>query len=65
MIGERIREKRELIGMTQTELAAKIGESKQTVYKYEHNIVTNIPYTKVELIANSLGCSPKYLVGWK
>lgn len=64
MKGERVKELREKIGITQTDLAIKIGESKQTLYKYENNIITNVPSDKVELMAKELGCSPAYLMGW-
>ena len=33
--GERIKARREELGITQVALADMIGESKQTVYKYE------------------------------
>ena len=63
-IGRRIYEIRLRRGMTQEELGNAIGESKQTIYKYEHGIVTNIPITKVEKLAEVLDCPPTYLAGW-
>lgn len=42
-VGDRIRKQRELLGFSQTELAEKVNISKQTLYKYEKNIITNIP----------------------
>ena len=63
-IGKRIRSLRENLDMTQEELAHKIGSTKQAVFKYEAGIVTNIPMSKIELIAKALGCSPAYLLGW-
>lgn len=50
--------------MTQVALADKIGEKKQTLYKYETNIVTNIPIEKIELIASALCTTPAYIMGW-
>ena len=47
------------------ELADYIGVSKQAVYKYENNIVTNIPTDKVDAIAKRLKVSPAYLMGWE
>ena len=52
-------------GLTQQELADYIGISKQAVYKYENNIVTNIPTDKVDAIAKRLKVSPAYLMGWE
>lgn len=63
-VGDRIRKQRELAGMSQTDLAEKAKISKQTLYKYENNIVTNIPSDKVEEIAKILNISPAYLMGW-
>ncbi len=63
-IGERITALRLDLGMTQTELAAAIGETKQTIYKYEHGIVTNIPLSKIEALARALRCPPVALTGW-
>ena len=64
MVGERIKKLREKRGISQTDLAIQIGESKQTLYKYETGRITNIPSDKIELIASALGCSPAYLMGW-
>lgn len=63
--GERIVELRERRGIGQTDLAEKVGISKQTLYKYENNVVTNIPSDKIELIADALNVSPCYLMGWE
>jgi repressor LexA len=63
-IGDRIKKRRELLNMPQVELAGKIQVSKQTLYKYENNIITNIPSDKLESIAKALDISPSYLMGW-
>ena len=62
--GERIVNLRERRGLSQTELAEKIGASKQTMYKYENDIVTNIPSDMVEKIADALNTTPAYIMGW-
>lgn len=64
-IGQRIRARREQLGFSQAELAARIGEKPQTLYKYERNIVTNIPITTLEKIAEHLDVTPTYLMGWR
>lgn len=63
-IGERIKKLREENGMSQTELAEKINTSKQNLYKYENDIITNIPSDKIEAIAQIYGVSPSYIMGW-
>ena len=64
-IGKRIKELREKRGMSQVDLADKISVSKQTLYKYENGIITNIPSDKIEGIAKVFNISPSYLMGWK
>ncbi|WP_243133292.1 helix-turn-helix domain-containing protein [Thermoclostridium caenicola] len=51
-------------GLTQEELAKHINSTKQTIYKYENNIITNIPSDKIEKIAEVLQTTPAYLMGW-
>lgn len=63
-IGENIKKRREELGISQVDLAELIGESKQTIWKYESGTVTNIPLCKVELIANVLHCLPQDIAGW-
>jgi len=62
--GERIRLLREKIGLSQVSMADRIHVSKQTLYKYENDIITNIPSDKVEAIAEVTGSSPAYIMGW-
>ena len=57
--------RREQLGITQTALADMIGESKQTIYKYESGVVSNIPSDKIEAIANVLDVSPAWICGWE
>lgn len=62
-IGTRIRILREKKEMTQAELAQKISSTKQTIYKYEKSIVTNIPYDKLILLAKALETTTVALMG--
>lgn len=63
-VGERIREAREAKDMSQEELGKACGTTKQTIYKYESGVVTNVPLDRIEKIADVLGVSAAYLVGW-
>ena len=63
-IGCRIRNAREALGITQTQLGKLCGTTKQTIFKYENGIVTNIPMDRIEVIAKHLNVSPCYLMGW-
>lgn len=63
-IGKRIRTKREELGMTQEELASKLGyKSKTTIAKIE-NGTNDIVQSKVIAFAKALGTTPAYLMGW-
>lgn len=64
-IGKRIKALRENLSITQEELAKRIGTTKQNIYKYENEIVTNIPSDKIESLANILNTTPAYLMGWE
>jgi transcriptional regulator with XRE-family HTH domain len=62
-IGERIRNRREQLNMSQDELAKKIGyKSRSSINKFETS--RNLPLDKVELVAKALDCPPSYLMGW-
>lgn len=63
--GQRIKELREKKGLTQVELAKVLGTTKQTISKYEKDIVTNIPSDRVEAIAMALDSTPEYILNWK
>ena len=62
--GERIRDAREARKMSQEELGRACKTTKQTIYKYESGLVTNIPLDRLEAIADALGVSSAYLAGW-
>ena len=64
-LGERIKFFRERKGLGQTELASLVNISKQSLYKYENNIITNIPSDKIEMIAKKLDTTPAILMGWE
>ena len=64
-IGQRIRVARERRDMTLDEVAQLCKTTKQTIFKYENEIVTNIPYDKIVLLSNALDVSPSYLFGWE
>ena len=63
-IGDRIKSLRNALNISQTELANRVGTTKQNIYKYENGIITNIPSDKVEQIAMILETTPAHLMGW-
>ena len=63
-VGLRIKLAREQRNMTLEEVAKRCETTKQTIYKYENEIVTNIPYDKIVLLSKALDVTPSYLFGW-
>ena len=63
-VGQRIKIAREQKNMTLDEVAKRCETTKQTIYKYENEIVTNIPYDKIVLLSKALDVTPSYLFGW-
>lgn len=64
-LGEKIKIARDNAGLTQEELGKKCGTTKQTIFKYETGVVTNIPIDRLELIAEAVGVSAASLLGWE
>lgn len=64
-VGSRIKRIRTDLGISQVDFANKIGVSKQTLYKYENDLITNIPSDKIEAVANVGNVTPAYLMGWE
>ena len=63
-LGQRLKSRRKDLRMTQKDVAIKAGVAIQTIFKYENEIVTNIPLDRIELLAKALDCAPAYLMGW-
>ena len=63
-IGRKVKERRKELGLTQTELANRLNTTKQTIYKYENEIVTNLPSDRIEQLAKALDTTPQFLMGW-
>ena len=63
-VGKRIRNIRQLRGYSQEGLAEIVGTTKQSIYKYETGLVSNIPLKKFRAIAKALDVSPEFLMGY-
>ena len=63
--GEKIKSLRMSHGFTQDELAKRLNTTKQTVYKYENDIITNIPLDKIEIMALLFDVTPAAITGWE
>ena len=65
IVAKRIRSRREELGLSQEELAKRLGyKSKTTINKIElgHNDITQ---SKLVLFAKALSTTPGYLMGWE
>lgn len=61
---ERIKSRREELGMTQEELAQKLGyKSRSSIQKIEKG-ENDIPQSKIKAFAVALNTTPEYLMGW-
>lgn len=64
-MGTKIRELREARGMSLEDVAKLCGTTRQAIYKYENEIVTNIPYDRIILLAKALNTTPSQLFDWE
>lgn len=63
-IGERIKQRRIELNLTQDELAKKVGyKSRSSIQKIE--TARDLPLRKVAKMASALETSPGYLMGWE
>lgn len=64
-IGERIKIRREQLGLSQDELAKKLGyKSRSSVNKIETDS-RNLTQSKIKAIADALETTPSYIMGWE
>lgn len=62
MIGERIKKRRKELGITQQELAAKVGVSRNSLSRIETADVPNMTVYTAMRIAQALGISMDFLI---
>lgn len=62
---KRIKEKRIEKELSYQQLADITKMSKSTLQRYETGEIENIPLHRLEVLANALGCTPAYLMGWE
>ena len=64
-IGRRIKLRRQDLGLSVDDLAAKLGKNRATVYRYESDEIENFPIQVIGPLSKALGVSPGYLMGWE
>ena len=64
-IGDRIKHRRIELGMSQDELARRLGyRSRSSINKIEKD-ASGLPQTKIAAIASVLQTTPSYIMGWE
>lgn len=64
-IGERIKQRRIELGMSQDDLARKLGYAHKTSISKIENGSQNLTQTKIASIASALETTPAYIMGWE
>ena len=62
--GKRIKMLRTQLGMSQTELGEKVGVKTSAIYKYENGLVVNLKRSTIDKLAEALGTTGSYLMGY-
>lgn len=62
--GAAIKEIRKRRGFNAEKLAALVGVSVSTIYRYENGDISNMGADKLKPIADALGVTPGELIGW-
>lgn len=64
-LSDKIKARREELGLTLQEIGDYIGVSKPTVQRYESGEIKNLKLETIEKLSEILKVSPAYLMGWK
>ena len=62
-IGERIRKRRNELGLSVIELAVRVDSTRSNIYRYENGEIKGLNLEMVSLIAEQLGVNPDWLIG--
>lgn len=65
MIGERMKELRQTIGISAEQVAAFLNVSPATVYRYENGDISKMPAKFIKPLAEFLHTTPANLMGWE
>lgn len=64
-LSRKIKDLRLKRGMTLEQVGDIVGVGKSTVRKWETGMIANMRRDKIALLAEALGTTPAYLMGWK
>ena len=63
-IGQRIKQRRKELGLTQTELAHRLGNKSKVSVCTVENDKEDLTTDRIRKYADALECTPAYLMGW-
>ena len=63
--GERIKARREALGLSVGELATRLNKNRATNYTKENGDKEDMPITVLEPLAKALNTTPAYIMGWE
>jgi len=63
-IGQRIKKRRLELGYSADYVAERLGKDRATIYRYESDKIENMPINIVTPLAEVLGVTPAYIMGW-
>ena len=64
-MAQRIKQLRKEKGLTLEQVASIVGVGKSTVRKWETGMIANMKRDKIAALANALGTTPAFLMGWE
>ena len=64
-MAQRIKALRQEKGLTLEQVAEVVGVGRSTVRKWETGMIANMRRDKISALAEALGTTPAYLMGWK
>lgn len=63
--GERIKMRRQDLGISADELGKMIGKNRATIYRYEKGDIESVPISVLEPLALALDTTPTWLLDWE
>ena len=64
-MAQRIKDLRKEKGLTLEQVADIVGVGKSTVRKWDTGMIANMKRDKIASLAQALGTTPEYLMGWE
>jgi transcriptional regulator with XRE-family HTH domain len=62
---ENLKNRRIELNLTLEDVAKLMNTSKPTIQRYESGVIENVPFDKVEQLADILQTTPSWLLGWE